>query len=54
MNAGEEMVVRVLKDRYDIGLDWNQEAALVLWNSAHFGRRSNEFFPGFKISSLPS
>ena len=29
MNAGEEMTVKVLKDRYDIGLDWDRGAALV-------------------------
>ena len=29
MSAWEEMVVRVLKDRYDIGLDWDRGAALV-------------------------
>ena len=23
MNVGEEMVVKVLKDRYDLGLDWD-------------------------------
>ena len=34
MNAGEEMVVKVLKDRYDFRLDWDQGAAIVRMASA--------------------
>ena len=38
MNAGEEMVVKVLKDRYDFGLDRDQGAALVCRASAFWQR----------------
>ena len=34
MNAREEMLVKVLKDRYDFGLDWDRGAALALGASA--------------------
>ena len=40
MNSGEEMVMKVQKDRYDFGLDWDRGAALV--------RRASTFWQGIR------
>ena len=46
-------MVKMMKDRYDFGLDWDQGTALVRWPSA-FWQEADESSPGFEISSLPS